>query len=328
MPNIPIYIDDSYWRKGEEYDRSAISFLDQCLMDNKALFNIHFNNIEEDIDKDLESTMSGIVGTPVSPIIELIHKLRNGDGKGGLTINKDVYDKSFFTRLPINEYRGTIIFSKNDSLVSLEKEYGYGVICGVSFDEHKIVTIEKGTQISEREVASDIKHCNSIIIVDRFALKDVWTIEKNLLPILKSIKSNTPVNHITILSQFNPKADMQPITIEKAYSSIVKVCPPSDKWQVEIYDVGEQYHDRFIITNNNYVTIGGGFDYRKLIDLKIVGTKTTTMHKYTYPMFQKEISREVKFYMRAIKNTIKNNNLKKKSNIANGASNYLIANWI
>lgn len=320
MPNIPIYIDDSYWRIGEDYDMSAISFLDQCLMDNKALFNIHFNNIGEDIDKDLESAMLGTEGTPISPISILINKLRNGKGKDGLVFdNKQEYNKSFFTRLYTNDnFKWAIIFSKNPVIKSLEQEYGYGIISENSIDNIKVFIIKKDKNVRETDYVSDIKHCNSIVVVDRYALKNMQTIERNLRPLLDKIKSTAKMT-LTILSQFT-YLDGNGLNLQDAYNNIMKIFPT---WNIEIYDTQDTYHDRFIITNNNYITIGGGFDSQNVTTTNgMVGSKTTAMHKYVYPLFQKEISKEVMFYLQNISYTIRTIT-KKKSNMINGTSNYL-----
>lgn len=331
MPNIHVYIDDSYWRNGEDCNQAAISTIEQCLSENKALFIIHFNNVSEDVIEEHKKTMLGTAEGPMAPIVALILKLGNGKSEKELKIeNGTAYDKRFFTsRYPLDNYRGTIIFSKNEALSSLEKEYGYGIINSDCFNEQNILVLEKDKEIVKSDYTSNLKYGNSVVIVDRFALKDNMTIEKSLLPILQKIKSDTSIT-LTILSQFQYKKDEQRgNTLEEAFNKIVEMCPSQRNWKVEIYDVGEKYHDRFIITNNNYITIGGGFDSLKLLNLKLVGSKNTSMHKYLYPLFQKEISKEVKFYIKSIQNTINSvDRTKKKSNINNGASNYLTTNWI
>jgi len=328
MPNIHVYIDDSYWRNGEDCNEAAIYTLEQCLNDNKALFIIHFNNISEDVIEEYKKTMLGTETGPMTPIVALILKLENGKNEE-LKIEKDKeYNKSFFTRLPINENRGTIIFSKNDTLMSLEKEYGYGVINSDSFESQEIMLIEKGATIGDRDFASNIKCCNSIVVVDRFALKSEWTIKRNLRPILNGIKSGAPMV-LTILSQFTSRTGEPSLTIDRAFEFVKEICPSTDKWSVEIFDVGDKYHDRFIITNNNYVTIGGGLDCREPLGGKMVGSKTTTIHKNMYPLFQKEISKEVKFYIKSIQGSIKGvDRTKKKLDTNNETTNYLITHWI
>ena len=328
MPNIPIYIDDSYWRKGDEYDTSAISFLDQCLMDNKALFSIHFNNIKKDIDEDYSNMMSGMEVAQFDPLLELIHKLKDGKGEDEFFIDdKQVYDKRYFTSLPFDENRGIIIFTKNQALDCLQKEYGFGIINKDSFEALKIVTIEKGRIISDIDYTADLKYCNSIIVVDRFVLKSKWSIEKNLYPMLKTIKSNAPMV-LSVFSQFQSRSGAPPLQLNPAYTHLLTLCPTNDKWQAEMYDVGERYHDRFIITNNNYITIGGGLDSRELSGMNIVGSKTTTMHKYTYPIFQKGILKEIRFYINALKKIASDKNISKQTNMVKGTQNYLIANWL
>ena len=176
MPNIHVYIDSSYWQSGDGYDMSAIAFLGQCLVANKARFNIHFNNIGEDVNDDLKKTMSGTEGAPISPILELIHTL--GIGKSGEEMKDDkdqAYDKSYFIRrTPIDDYRGTIIFSKmKKSLESLEKEYGYGLISETSFEKLKVAMVKKGEEVNDSFLKSDLKYCNSVVIVPKAALVQV-----------------------------------------------------------------------------------------------------------------------------------------------------------
>jgi hypothetical protein len=327
MASIHVYIDDSYWKNGDALDRSAISFLGQCLVENIALFDIHFNNIGEDIDKDFESAMLGTEGTPIFPISILINQLRNGKGKDDLVLeNNQEYNKSFFIRLYTNNnYKWAIIFSKDPAIKSLEQEYGYGIINEHSIEEFKVNVIKKNESVDQHELVSDIKKCNSVVVVDRFSLKNDSTIDNNLLFILNKIKSGTKIT-LTILSQFTYQ-DGQGLSIQQAFDKIKRVCP---NWNIEIYDIGDIYHDRFIITNNNYITIGGGLDCYKISNLNRVGSKTTTIHKYQYPLFQKEISKEVIFYIKDISHTIRtiNDRTKKRSNFVNGTYNCLVSDGI
>ena len=191
MPHIHVYIDDSYWRIDGKESSSAISFLEHCLYDNRMLYSIHFNHIGGDDEyKELKATMSGMEESQISLIEELLQKLGYNRTKEEFQIESACnYDKSFFVCLPFEENRGTIIFTKNPELKCLEKELGFGIIDTESLEWLKIKPIKKKEQVSDIEFTSSFQQCNSIVIVDKYVLKDKWMIEKNLIPILKKLKS-------------------------------------------------------------------------------------------------------------------------------------------
>lgn len=327
MYNIQVYIDDSYWKDGENVVKPAISFLGYCLLNNRAYYDIHFNHIEEDSDAELEATMLAATEEKVSPILKLIHELQDGRTNQEVDVvnhKNTEYNKGFFIR-SFETNRATIIFSKSKALKELEREYGYAVIDTVFAPLFNIEIIDKNKVISDFDFLQNVKQCNSIIVADKYVVKNSSIIQKNLRPILKKMESQANPIHLTILSKFKAKeGEIIPLTMQQAYNEVMQICS-NGKWKVEIYDTDLEFHDRFIITNNEYITIGGGIDCRESYGGQMVGSKRTSIHKYKYPLFQDEISKEVIFYISAIKSVIKHIDQRRKiTNMAKASTNYLL----
>jgi len=97
---------------------------------------------------------------------------------------------------------------------------------------------------------------NSLIIADQFAFKDENVINSNILKIINLLIAKSTIIHISI---FTNKSKCIDNSIEKLHTKL-KDLIGSEKVNIEIIHSADEFHDRFIITNNMYITIGGGFD--------------------------------------------------------------------
>lgn len=312
-----IYIDKSYWSDASGYNLSALAFLRTCLREYRSYYKLHFTQITEDVDTILKATLSGMNTTPISPIMDLILFLRNGVSDETITTISTNNNKYYYTHLPLAQHYGTIIFSKEREMADLERELGFLVIKNENCKLLHIKTIARDDQISDIDFTSSMRPCNSIVIVDRYILKDENTIKRNLIPVLKKMKSNVPAIHLSILSQFTYNDDRRHLTINEALDKIKNDLAGSGNWKIEILNTEQELHDRVIITNHSYITIGGGFDCRILKDTQIRADKSTIMHTYIAPLLNSDIAEEVPFYITEIKKVMSHlDNTRRKTNMS------------
>lgn len=322
-----VYIDSSFWRNNEgDCIVSSIAFLEKCLLSHYAYYKLHFNQIQENIDDIYKDVAEGINTAPLPPIDSLLLQLSNGGSANDLIIENDTdYDTSFFQRLKIEEYFGTIIFVKPGKCDGVSQEKGFLVVSNDSLQLMQVKTLSKDEIVQDTNFTSTIIPCNSIVVADRYILKDERTIDINLLPILKKMKSNVHPIHLTILAQFTYNDGRSHISIDKAFQLLKDKLGSYGDWKIDVYNTEQKIHDRMIITNNSYITIGAGFDCRVGSGSQLrVGTMTT-MHTYIMPLLQNVISEEVQFYINEINKAISGlDYTKKKSNFSTNDKNRLL----
>lgn len=111
------------------------------------------------------------------------------------------------------------------------------------------------------EIPDASKISNSLIIVDNYILKDTKKFDKNIFSILDvMLPQETEIPyHISVFTKiFGSEEDMQ-LRYEKIVDETKRIRPKLD-FMFEIRDADEFFHDRKMVTNNAYFTIGKGFD--------------------------------------------------------------------
>jgi len=136
-------------------------------------------------------------------------------------------------------------------------------------DNGKAIAKEKGNW---SKILTPNVPCNSIIIVDNYILNKIDSNEKG-----KFIKGNVEVNLRPIFDTLLPKNLDPAITFEviifttlgnlepddriKIVRSIIKDLRPNMKYNLTLYVCDKScFHDRCILTNNLWISCGGGFD--------------------------------------------------------------------
>ena len=173
-------------------------------------------------------------------------------------------------------------------------ECGVLAICPENIKNFKSILYDNGSAIGKNE-QTDWKQkliftpCNSLVLVDNYILSDSKGVEnlKKIFDILlpKSLDTDIPfqISIFTTLKKGNAKNDIDSQDCLKKIAILVEQLRPELYFKLAIFKCSfEKFHDRIIITNNTYISCGGGFDLMK--DGK--SEKSTTLN-YVFPFFYK-----------------------------------------
>jgi hypothetical protein len=190
-----------------------------------------------------------------------------------LSLQEKFLNAMFFTSSPKNVCQKAI------------DDYGVIVICAENINDFKYLLYGNGTAIRKHETnkwrnclsLEKPVPCNSLIIVDNYILSKPSLIEENLIDILDTLipsRLSSKIDfHITIFtSDFNNAKDrLQTVT------NMLKNLRPEINFSVAIIkSTKDNFHDRYIISNNILVTCGGGFNLFK--NKKSQKTTTVSLH--------------------------------------------------
>lgn len=186
------------------------------------------------------------------------------------------------------------------------KEFGIIVFCAENINDFKYLTFDQGVAIQKTEISNwsqclgghDIVPCNSLVIVDNYILNDADSIDENLPKIFNAL---IPISlnrlmpfHVTIFAtlcndrgiNYNSETRLAKI------KNILNEIRPDITFEVSIIKCSkDKFHDRTIITNNLYISCGGGFDLYKNGKSK----KTTTVSVF-HPFLNTHIKWSKKAY--------------------------------
>lgn len=176
----------------------------------------------------------------------------------------------------------------------LMDEYGVLAICPDNIKNFKHILTDNGIAISKND--ENIKSwkdilkycpCNSIAIVDNYILTERILLEENLTDIFdillpKKLNANVPFQ-ISIFSTFKDGCDSQKL-LDSIATKIGELRP--NLWfKLSIFKLSkDKFHDRTLVTNNYYVSCGGGFDLFK----QQKSTKMTNVN-IVYPFLNNSI---------------------------------------
>jgi len=131
--------------------------------------------------------------------------------------------------------------------------------------------------------------CNSLIIVDNYVLSDTKKIDENLMSILDLLiprkKLDIPF-HLSIYTfDMKNQAKNRYIDLKRKILNARKDWT-EDNIKISVYKCGrDDFHDRAIITNNMWISCGGGFDLLS----RGISSKTTTI-SICYPFIQTAVN--------------------------------------
>jgi len=164
-------------------------------------------------------------------------------------------------------------------------ECGVLAICPDNITDFKDILYDNGSAIKKNEQISwqrklFFSPCNSLVLVDNYILSDTRGIDnlKNIFDVLlpHSLSNEVPfqISIFTTLRSGNQRTDIDSNKRFAEIAQMVEVLRPDLLFRMAIFKCSfEQFHDRIIITNNTYISCGGGFD---LIN-RGTSSKTTTL---------------------------------------------------
>ena len=122
---------------------------------------------------------------------------------------------------------------------------------------------------------------NAIFIMDQYTFNPTDIMKANIVAILKNIIcTNTEMQ----ISAYTQKINMNLTDIENTIKAELTGINPNIT--INILSTSDTFHDRVLVSNNLYATIGGGFDALKVEDIgdgKHGSRKYTTLHIYSNP---------------------------------------------
>jgi len=146
-------------------------------------------------------------------------------------------------------------------------------------------------------------NCNCLIIVDNYLLSDTNSIKENLPSILDAllpIKTTIPFNISFFCFEMKNNEKERYILVDK----IIKDLRNDLTYNLTLYKCENgAFHDRAIISNNYWISCGGGFDLFK----KGRSTKSTTVN-ITFPFLQSSSDWVDEAYLNLIKDALKVDN--------------------
>jgi hypothetical protein len=194
-------------------------------------------------------------------------------------------------------------------------ECGVLAICPENLKNFKSILYDNGSAIGKNE-QTDWKQkliftpCNSLVLVDNYILSDskgvdnLTKIFEVLLPQKLDSNSDVPfqISIFTTLKKGNAKNDIDSQNCLNKIAISVEKLRPDLYFKLAIFKCSfEKFHDRIIITNNTYISCGGGFDLMN--DGK--SEKATTLN-YVFPFFYKSAKWDSMAYSNFL-NSVKGN---------------------
>lgn len=149
------------------------------------------------------------------------------------------------------------------------------------------------------------KKSNSIVILDQYAFHDANIRDTNIIVLLEKIVCRMCPTHITIFTHQNKCLEND---LELIKNKVLSEFHDGADVHVDVQNTKDEFHDRLILTNNQYITIGGGFDALKpelTPDGKHKSIKNTTLHVYSNPAISSKewLRNEYYGYLNAISET-------------------------
>jgi hypothetical protein len=129
-------------------------------------------------------------------------------------------------------------------------------------------------------------------LVDNYILTDSNLLEENLtsifdilLPQKLNLEVPFQISIFTTLKTSDQKNDINSAERQKQIANLIELLRPELWFKLSIFKVSkDKFHDRTLITNNYYVSCGGGFDLFK----QHRPTKMTSIN-IVYPVFSNSI---------------------------------------
>lgn len=178
-------------------------------------------------------------------------------------------------------------------------ECGVLAICPENINNFKSFFSDNGTAIDKNDEyikswKSVLKFCpcNSIALVDNYILTDTNMMNENLADIFdallpKKLNVEIPfqISIFTTLKSSNLKFDINSEDRQNCIEYLIRKIRPNLRFNLSIFKVSkDKFHDRSLVSNNFYVSCGGGFDLFK----EKKSTKMTTIN-IVYPVLSNSV---------------------------------------
>jgi hypothetical protein len=168
-----------------------------------------------------------------------------------------------------------------DKCQKLMDEYGILVLCPENIMNYKKILTDQGVAIYKNNrndwfsiLHNKILPCNAMIIVDNYILNDTNLMKENLGQIIAAIKPqiNKNINfQISIFTTLrNDKKQDLPVDCRM---EIIKSLIEGQNIDISIIKCNDIFHDRMILTNNQFIGSGYGFG----LFMNKISKKTTTI---------------------------------------------------
>lgn len=209
-----------------------------------------------------------------SLILDIYMRQLSGELHLNFNSSKIKFDDSF---IDTDNFLNALFFSSESKEVCKRamENYGIMVLCAENIREFEYLTFDQGVAIMKgeentwKECLKGIYSvpCNSLIIVDNYLLNDIERYDENLRRIFEVLLpmglSDSLLFQITIFTTLCKDSGVHLPSKPRLeiVQSIINELRKNLKFNVSIIKCSkDKFHDRTIITNNLYVSCGGGFD--------------------------------------------------------------------
>ncbi len=178
-------------------------------------------------------------------------------------------------------------------------ECGVLAICPENIQDFKDIFSDNGTAIDKNDEyikswksVLNFSPCNSIALVDNYILTDTNMMNENLadifdalLPEKLNVEIPFQISIFTTLKSSDLKFDINSEDRQNCIESLIRKIRPNLRFNLSIFKVSkDKFHDRSLVSNNFYVSCGGGFDLFK----EKKSTKMTTIN-IVYPVLNNSV---------------------------------------
>lgn len=234
-------------------------------------------------------------------------------GECGLDFSTDI--KDCLESGNFNDMQLSAVYLTDASFDKFAADMGVLNITPENYADFEELFIDNGAAISKNAkenwkwvLRGCVKHtCNALLIVDNYLFKNDFEL-KNVIELLDCLipdKLETEF-HLTIVSSrqqdiFN-KDEMYVASDKrnKIEKEVKKIRPHIKSVQIEIFFVGNEFHDRSIVSNNIWIGAGSGFGLFN----NDKPNKPTTI-QVVYPYFCDSVKWVIKAYENVIKDARK-----------------------
>ena len=233
-----------------------------------------FDEELKDIEKKRKNAAKKGRDVILTPFEKLLHQIDLNQQNNLLHVHFNSSDIDFENLSQKKEFLNAMFFTSSTKEVCQKAmdDYGVIVICAENINDFNYFLNGNGTAIRKKETnkwscclaTEKPVPCNSLVIIDNYILSKTDLIKENLMDILDTLipsRLTSKINFQIMIFTFslnNATKRLQDVT------EILKSLRPEITFDVAIVkSSSDNFHDRYIISNNILVSCGGGFDLFK-----------------------------------------------------------------
>ncbi len=314
----PVYCELGFLQQIQPILEKPTTVLDRNIIDSQLEILISllvdFDLYVDMPDKDVALLSSNGLNFELNGVKKILHKIAIKKASSGksvclrgqskyvsvMQLSKDQAQSSFNAIYLTSADAETCKQAENDyGIIAIRYDEKNGKFTHSNFFQPSLLNsqIKRGESAHKWQFMTNMNlKSNSLVWVDGYILKDESTIKYNVKPILdKLLPTRLRIPYIiTFVTNYPPQKDKKETatTVEKdSHTSSLKEIKETIvqiihelrgedyNFKVNVCNMNKYEHDRCILTNNQYITSGAGFDLiRKTKNGQSIYTKSTNVY--------------------------------------------------